>query len=291
MRGEDSIENRSAWWRMAEFVKLSHTVFALPFALISMMVAAGGWPKWTTFFWILVCMVCARTAAMAFNRVIDWEIDQQNPRTVNRHKLVTKQTGLWLVLLSSVVFAFACWNLNLLCMALCPVALGLISFYSVTKRFSSWSHFFLGLALGAAPMGAWAAVRGELWSVAPYILASAVLFWVFGFDLIYATQDAEFDRKAGLYSFPATYGIERSLQVAVLLHGFSALAMAAFGWFAGLGWTYGLAWIVAVVGLAYEHHLTGLGDPQKINQAFFQVNAVVSISLLIGVGLHYLIEL
>jgi len=276
---------------MAEFVKLSHTVFALPFALISMMVAAGGWPKWTTFFWILVCMVCARTAAMAFNRVIDWEIDQQNPRTVNRHKLVTKQTGLWLVLLSSVVFAFACWNLNLLCMALCPVALGLISFYSVTKRFSSWSHFFLGLALGAAPMGAWAAVRGELWSVTPYILASAVLFWVFGFDLIYATQDAEFDRKAGLYSFPATYGIERSLQVAVLLHGFSALAMAAFGWFAGLGWTYGLAWIVAVVGLAYEHHLTGLGDPQKINQAFFQVNAVVSISLLIGVGLHYLIEL
>lgn len=283
------MEKRPAWWRVAEFVKLSHTVFALPFALISMMVAAGGWPGWMVFFWILVCMVCARTAAMAFNRVVDWEIDQKNPRTVIRHKLVSKQTGILLILLSSAAFAFGCWNLNVLCLALCPVALALVFFYSVTKRFSSWSHFFLGLALAAAPMGAWAAVRGELWPGPPYLLALVVLLWVFGFDLIYATQDAEFDRKAGLYSFPATYGIARSLQLAMVLHGLSAIAMVIFGWIAGLGWTYGLAVLIAVAGLAYEHRLGRSGDPRKINLAFFQVNSVVSISLLAGVALHYLI--
>jgi len=285
---EDRIENRPAWWRLAEFVKLSHTVFALPFALISMMVAANGWPSWSVFFWILACMVCARTAAMAFNRVMDWEIDQRNPRTEIRHKLVTKQTGTRLVILSSAAFAVACWNLNLLCMILCPVALAIVFFYSVTKRFSSWSHFFLGLALAAAPLGAWAAVRGELWSPTPYLLALVVLLWVFGFDLIYATQDAEFDRKAGLYSFPATYGIPKALQLAIVLHVLSAIAMAAFGWVAKLGWPYGLTWLIAVVGMIYEHKLSRTGDTRKINQAFFQVNAVVSISLLTGVAIHYL---
>lgn len=288
---DESLAKRPAWWRVAEFVKLSHTVFALPFALISMMVAAGGWPGWMVFFWILVCMVCARTAAMAFNRVVDWEIDQKNPRTAIRHKLVSKQIGITLIMLSSAAFAFGCWNLNRLCLVLCPAALILVFFYSITKRFSSYSHFFLGLALGAAPMGAWAAVRGELWSITPYLLALVVLFWVFGFDLIYATQDAEFDRKAGLHSFPATYGIARSLRLAMLLHGLSAVAMAIFGWIAGLGWTYGLAWLIAVAGLAYEHRLSSSGDSRKINRAFFQVNSVVSISLLSGVALHYLIGL
>jgi 4-hydroxybenzoate polyprenyltransferase len=275
--------------RAAEFVRFSHTVFALPFALMGMLVAAGGWPPFMVVVWILVCMVSARTAAMAFNRVVDWELDKTNPRTEGRHRLVSRPAGKAMIYASILVFFLGCWNLNLLCVMLCPVALALILFYSLTKRFTSGAHFFLGLALAVAPMGAWAAVTGELYSLVPYILSLAVLLWVAGFDLIYATQDAEHDRKAGLHSIPARFGIPATLRLARGLHVASAAVLAWFGLEAGLGWVYGIAWLVAAGCLVYEHRLSASGDLGLINKAFFQVNAVVGISLLAGVALHYLI--
>jgi 4-hydroxybenzoate polyprenyltransferase len=269
--------------RVGEFIRFSHTVFALPFALIAMVLAAQGWPGWAVFGWILLCMVSARTAAMAFNRLVDWEFDKLNPRTEGRHRLVSKPVARGLILVSAGVFAFGCWSLNFLCLVLCPVALFLIFFYSITKRFSSFTHFFLGLALAAAPMGAWAAVRGELVSLAPWLLALAVLLWVFGFDLIYSTLDAEFDRKVGLRSFPATFGVEAALRVAPILHIGSILVLGVFGWNAGLGWPYWVAWATAAISLGYEHRLARSGDRGLVNRAFFQVNAFVGVVLLVGV--------
>ncbi|MEM9400210.1 MAG: UbiA-like polyprenyltransferase [Verrucomicrobiota bacterium] len=275
----------SLFFRIGKFVRFSHTVFALPFALISMLVAAEGLPHWSVFLWILVCMVAARTAAMAFNRLVDWEIDQENPRTEERHKLVTKPVANALVWISAVLFVIATTQLNLLCMVLAPVAVALIFFYSVTKRFTSYTHFFLGLALSAAPMGAWAAVTGELFSWIPYILGLAVLFWVFGFDLIYSTLDAEFDKKSGLNSMPARFGIPTTLTIARWLHVLAALVFAVFGYFADLSWGFLLAWLISVGGLIYEHKLSKKGDIGSINQAFFQVNAIVSVALFVGVSL------
>lgn len=285
----DALPSDSLIVRIGKFIRFSHTLFALPFALLSMLVAAGGKPSPMVFVWILLCMVGARTAAMGFNRLADWELDQQNPRTADRHKLVNRKVASVLVLMSATVFVLGAWRLNVLCLALAPVALFLIFFYSMAKRFTSYSHFYLGLALAAAPMGAWAAVTGELLSLTPYVLAFGVLLWVFGFDLIYATLDMEFDRKSGLYSFPSRFGLEKTLKTAALLHLASALVFGLFGLVAGLGWSYGVAWIVAVVCLAYEHRLSQRGDINLINKAFFQVNVVVSLALLLGTMLDLLI--
>ncbi len=268
-----------------EFVKFSHTIFALPFALMSMLVAGQGRPGWRALFWILVCMVGARTAAMCFNRLADWEIDKQNPRTALRHTLIPKSLGWALMSVSLALLVFGSWKLNPLCLYLSPLAIVLVLSYSLTKRFTAYSHFFLGLALSAAPMGAWAALRGELTSLAPWILAASVLAWVFGFDLIYATLDMEFDRSKGLYSFPARYGLGASLRLAQVLHIAAAVEFACFGWIAGLGWIYAVAWVLAAVGLLYEHRLCRTSDPASINKAFFHVNAFVSMTLLVGVCL------
>ncbi|HEY8964966.1 MAG TPA: UbiA-like polyprenyltransferase [Candidatus Methylacidiphilales bacterium] len=274
------------WTRFAsalEFVKFGHTVFALPFALVSMLVAGRGFPSWGTLGLILLCMIAARTAAMAFNRLADWEIDKGNPRTEHRHRLVPPATAKAMVLGSLALFALGSWLLNPLCAALCPLAILLILGYSVTKRFTAYCHLFLGLALGAAPMGAWAAVTGNLnplTAPAPWLLMGGVLAWVFGFDLIYATLDAEFDRKVGLHSFPSRYGVPAALRLASVLHAAAWVFFLLFGLAAHLGWPWLAAMGAVAVALVLEQRWSRTGDVGRINAAFFQINAVVSLVLL-----------
>ncbi|SDU28597.1 4-hydroxybenzoate polyprenyltransferase [Verrucomicrobium sp. GAS474] len=265
-----------------EFVRFSHTIFALPFALVSMLVAAGGLPSLSVVGLILLCMVSARTAAMAFNRLADWEWDKLNPRTENRSRLVTPATAKAMLIGSLILFALGSWLLNPLCAALCPLAMLLILGYSVTKRFTAYCHLFLGFALGAAPMGAWAAVTGTLAAPAPWLLMLGVLAWVFGFDLIYSTLDAEFDRKAGLHSFPSRYGIPAALRLASVLHALAWGCFILFGLAARLGLPWNLAMVGVAVALVLEQKWSRSNDIGRINAAFFQINAVVSSLLLVA---------
>jgi len=267
-----------------ELIKFSHSVFALPFALSAMLVAARGVPDLSTLLWILWCLVSARTAAMAFNRWADWDYDVFNPRTKRRSQLGTRRATLALCVIALAAFVFGCSQLNFLCLVLCPVACVLILGYSLTKRFTAYSHAVLGLALAAAPMGAWAATTGSLISLLPWMLAVAVWYWVFGFDLIYATQDVEFDRQADLHSFPARYGVKAALRLARILHTFTWLILVAFGWIAGLGMPYYIAMVLIFFALIVEHILCRSTDLAKINVAFFQMNALVGLCLVVGVG-------
>jgi 4-hydroxybenzoate polyprenyltransferase len=275
---------------LLEFLKFSHTLFALPFALISMMVAARGWPQWSIFGWILLCLVSARTAAMSFNRLIDWNLDQDNPRTESRHRLIHKNVGWLLLIVSMGLFVFSTFQLNQLCVLLSPLAMVMITFYSITKRFTAYSHLYLGLALAVAPMGAWAAVRGELWTGLPYVLALGVLLWVAGFDIIYATMDIDFDRSKGLHSLPARLGLARALTLARSLHIVAALIFLLFGYLADLGFYYVIAWFLSCLALVWEHRLSRTGQPQQLNQAFFHVNAVVGAVLFLGVSLDLYLQ-
>lgn len=271
----------SAILRWGEFIKISHTVFAMPFGLASMLVAAGGWPSGRVFLGVLSCLVGARTAAMAFNRLVDWQIDQRNPRTMVRSTLVSKMTAWLTVGAGGVGLVGGAWLLNPLCLILSPLTLGIVCFYSLTKRFTWASHGFLGLALGTAPVGAWLAVKGEFDSWVPIVLGVAVGWWVAGFDLIYALQDREFDRKEGLRSFPARFGEEASLRMATILHGAAAGLLGVFGWMAGFGWRYGLVWL-AVVGVLGVETIWARRKGKR-QKAFFQANAMVSGLVLAGV--------
>jgi 4-hydroxybenzoate polyprenyltransferase len=267
-----------------ELIKFSHSVFALPFALSAMLVAARGVPGIWTLLWILWCLVSARTAAMAFNRWADWDYDVFNPRTKRRSQLGTRRSTMVLCGMALVAFAVGCSQLNLLCLALCPLACVIILGYSLTKRFTAYSHAFLGLALAAAPMGAWAATKGNLYSPLPWLLAAGVWCWVFGFDLIYATQDVEFDLQARLHSFPARHGVPAALRLARILHIFTWLILLVFGWLAGLGLPYYMAMLLIFFALIAEHVLCRSTDLAKINMAFFNMNALVGLILVIGVG-------
>ena len=267
-----------------ELIKFSHSVFALPFALSAMLVAAHGLPSLWTLFWILWCLVSARTAAMAFNRWADWDYDAFNPRTKRRSQLGTRQLTMTLCLIGLVAFVFGSAQLNFLTLALCPIACLLMLGYSLTKRFTSYTHAVLGLALAAAPMGAWAATTGNLESPLPWLLAAAVWCWVFGFDLIYSTQDVEFDRQAQLHSYPARHGVTAALRLARLLHFLTWLILLSFGWIADLGMPYYVAMGLIFFALIFEHVLCRAGDLARINIAFFQMNALVGLCLVIGVG-------
>src|SRR6476469_8141610 len=203
--------------RFLRLIRFSHTIFALPFALGALIVAANGWPSLRILFLVILGMVFARTAAMLFNRLVDWSLDQRNPRTASRHSLVSKPAAQVFLVLSSAGFIIAAAAINRLTFILAPVALALVSFYSVTKRFTSATHFFLGLALAIPPIGAWIAQTGSL-DLAPVVLATGVICWVAGFDLIYATQDYDFDRREGIRSLVVKLGITRSLRLAQLLH-------------------------------------------------------------------------
>jgi 4-hydroxybenzoate polyprenyltransferase len=273
------------FFQTLELIKFSHSVFALPFALSAMLVAARGVPDLWTLFWILWCLVSARTAAMAFNRWADWDYDVFNPRTKRRSQLGTRGMTLFLCLIALVAFVVGSAMLNYLCLVLCPVACLIVLGYSLTKRFTSYTHAVLGLALATAPMGAWAATTGELLSPLPWLLAAAVWCWVFGFDLIYATQDVDFDRQAKLHSFPARHGVEAALRLARFLHLVTWLLLLAFGWLAGLSLPYWIAMGLIFFALIFEHVLSRSSDLAKINVAFFQMNALVGLILVLGVGI------
>ncbi|MEO7932205.1 MAG: UbiA-like polyprenyltransferase [Chthoniobacterales bacterium] len=265
--------------RVLRLVRFSHTIFALPFALGSMMVAAKnqhGWPGWRLLSLILICMVLARTAAMIFNRVADWQIDQKNPRTAARHQLLPRPTAIAILLACAAGFVATTWRINPLCFYLSPVALGIIFLYSLTKRFTHFTQLFLGLALAVAPVGAWLAVTGAFaWP--PLILAAGVLFWVAGFDLIYATQDVDFDRHEGLHSMVVWLGVDRSLWLALLFHVAMWILLGAFAIVAGLGPIFGGALVLIAAMLVYEHRVAATRDLARINDAFFKANAIVGL--------------
>ena len=272
--------------RFLRLIRFSHTIFALPFALGALVVAANGWPSLRVLVLVVVCMVFARTAAMLFNRVVDWSLDQRNPRTASRHLLIPKSGAIVLLAMSSSAFLLAAAAINRLTLILAPVALALIFFYSLTKRFTSATHFFLGLALAIAPIGAWIAQTGQL-DLAPIILAAGVICWVAGFDLIYATQDYDFDRREDIRSLVVKLGIARSLRLAQLLHLVTFLALIAFGVVAQLGPVYYWSMPLIAAALFYEHKTEKLGLA-GINRAFFQSNAFVSAVFLVAVCLDRL---
>jgi 4-hydroxybenzoate polyprenyltransferase len=264
-----------------EMIKFSHTLFALPFALYSAFLAAGGWPEAATLGKILLAMVGARSAAMAHNRLADRALDAANPRTAGRALPAgTLSVGFVRLFLtaSMVLFVAAAASLNRLAFLLCPVALALLLLYSYTKRFTALSHLVLGLCLALAPVGAWIAVRGSITAL-PILLGLAVLFWTAGFDVIYSLQDEEFDRRAGLKSIPARVGAGRALAVSALFHVVMAALLVAV-WRLSGGGRILLAGIAATVAaLVYQHAIVKPGDLSRVNAAFFTANGFVSVTL------------
>lgn len=262
-----------------EMIKWEHSVFALPFALTGAMLAANGLPRTMQIVWIVVCMVSARSAAMAFNRWADATLDAENPRTRLRAipaGLLSRRFVGGFTLAMAAVFVLAAAELNRLTLMLSPVALAVIFSYSYTKRFTRWSHVVLGLALGIAPAAAWIAVRGSL-DVRILILTLAVMFWVAGFDVLYACQDASHDRAHGLCSVPAVWGIPAAFWMARLLHGAMLLLLLWLVRVFGLGHlaVAGVAVVAAL--LLYEHTIVSPGDLRRLNAAFFTMNGVISV--------------
>src|SRR5207247_11294547 len=265
-----------------QLIRFSHTIFALPFALGALIVAADGLPSVRTFLLVMLCMVFARTAAMLFNRLVDWSLDRRNPRTASRHMLVSKSVAQIFLVVSSAGFVGSAAAINQLTFLLAPVALATIFFYSVTKRFTSATHFFLGLALAVAPVGAWIAQTARV-DLAPLVLAAGVICWVAGFDLIYATQDYDFDRREGIRSLVVKLGFTRSLRLAQLLHLLTFVALIAFGFVAKLGALYYWSLPLIAAALVYEHK-TEKRDLVGINRAFFQSNAFVRAVFLLALA-------
>jgi 4-hydroxybenzoate polyprenyltransferase len=261
--------------RFLRLIRFSHTVFALPFALGALLVAANGRPALRTVFLVVTCMVLARTAAMLFNRLCDWSLDQKNPRTATRHRLLEKSIAWALLAISAIGFLVTSAAINRTTGLLAPIALLIILFYSLTKRFTSATHFFLGIALAIAPAGAWIAQTGRL-DLPPLVLGVGIICWVAGFDLIYATQDVAFDRREGLRSLVVTLGVAQSLRLAQWLHFSMFLALVAFGFVSKLGTAYYAAMPLVAAALFYEHRCASKLDLAGINRAFFQSNAFVS---------------
>jgi 4-hydroxybenzoate polyprenyltransferase len=276
-----------------EMIKFEHSVFALPFALTGALLAARathqpphGWPSVQQVFWIVVAMVAARSAAMTVNRIVDLRYDRENPRTKMR-ALATGALSVsfaWIFTLVAVaVFVLAAWQLNPLTLKLSPVAVTILFFYSFTKRFTNWSHLFLGLALGVAPAAAWIAITGHL-DLRMLILCGAVTLWVAGFDVLYACQDVDYDHSAGLFSVPKRFGVANALLIARVLH------VGAVGLLCWLAASFGLPWpawvgvAVAAALLAYEHSLVKPNDLSKLDAAFFAMNGYISISFLVFWG-------
>ncbi|MBI4865479.1 MAG: UbiA family prenyltransferase [Candidatus Wallbacteria bacterium] len=272
----------------AKMVQLEHTLFALPFSLGAMLLAAHGLPAPGTIGWILVALVSGRCFAMGMNRYADRHFDLLNPRTADR-VLPGRQLGLTEVRLflagSAGLLVVATLFLPPLCLRLLPVALGLLTLYSYMKRFTAYAHFVLGLCLATAVAGSWIAVRGTL-DGAICVLATSVVLWVAGFDILYAGQDIAFDREHGLHSLPARLGLERSQRVSRALHAASGAGIWATGLALGLGWGYFGGCLVITGLIAYEHVLVAGGDLSRINRAFFHINALVSTTFLAGVALE-----
>lgn len=265
-----------------EDIKIQHTLFALPFALMSAFIAAAGWPGWRLFALILAAMFFARSAAMAFNRLADAPYDAQNPRTQNRALPAGKAARAHYVIfvaICSIGFVFICWMINQLAFYLSFPALGIVFFYSFTKRFTSWSHFYLGLALALAPVGAWVAVRQEV-SLASLAIGAAVVFWLAGLDTIYSCQDFQFDTQKALYSIPSRFGVALALKLAAAFHGVMIAFLLIAAWAAQMSWIFGAGVAFTAVMLAYEHSIVRPDDLSRVNVAFFNVNGVISVGLM-----------
>jgi 4-hydroxybenzoate polyprenyltransferase len=273
-----------------EMIKFEHSVFALPFALTGALLAARftarSWPTWRQALWITVAMVSARSAAMTVNRIVDLRYDRANPRTAQR-ALATGALSLsfaWLfTVCACALFLVAAWRLNPLALKLAPVALAVLFFYSFTKRFTHWSHLFLGFALGISPAAAWIAVTGQL-DLRMLILSAAVTLWVGGFDVLYACQDVDFDRRAGLFSVPKRFGVAGALGIARAMH---ASVVTLLAWLAAsfsLPWPAWLGIAVVAALLAYEHSLVKADDLSRLDAAFFTMNGYISFSFLIFWG-------
>jgi len=285
--------------KWAEFVRFSHTVFALPFALASMVVAARdtkGWPGWQKFLLILAAMVCARTCAMAFNRIVDRHFDAQNPRTANRHLpagQISVASAWALCILSGGGLVAVTFFINSICFYLSPVALAVVCFYSLTKRFTDYTHVYLGAALALAPIGAWLAVKDTAafstwWPLSqsfllPILMAVAVIFWLIGFDIIYALQDYDFDRTHGLRSIVVAWGPDNALKAAFLAHMLMWGVLAVFGFLSGFKLAYFVGLVIILFSLLLEHWLARRRSLEWINIAFFRLNALVSVVFLVVV--------
>jgi 4-hydroxybenzoate polyprenyltransferase len=284
MTGNLSLTGRRFWHdfvELLEMIKIGHSVLALPFAFMGALLAARGLPEARTLFFILVAMVGARSAAMAFNRLADARIDAANPRTADRALpagKISRRATILFIGVSAVLFMGAAGQLNRTCLALSPVVLLVILGYSYTKRFTTGSHLVLGLSLGLAPVGGWLAVRGDP-GLAVLVLAGAVLFWVAGFDILYALQDEEYDRRVGLFSLPARVGSTWARRLAALCHLVAALGFAVTGRLAGLGPIYAGALAVSSLILLAQHLLLSIREPHRLPPAFFTLNGLVGLAL------------
>jgi 4-hydroxybenzoate polyprenyltransferase len=269
-----------------EMIKWEHSVLTLPFGLTGAVLAARGIPNLHTSIWIIVALVAARSAAMAFNRLVDADIDAENPRTKIRALpagKLSKQFVLGFVIVTSAILIFAAWQLNTLAFYLSPLALGIVFFYSFTKRFTRWAHVVLGVAMGIAPAAAWIAVRGSF-DPRILLLTGAVVFWGAGFDILYSCQDYAFDRDAEVYSVPKAFGIGNSLLIARLFHVVTVLLLAAMVVAFGLGKIAMAGVAMVALLLIYEHSLVKHDDLSRVNAAFFTMNGFISMGFLVFVA-------
>ncbi|WP_100398544.1 UbiA-like polyprenyltransferase [Bacillus sp. FJAT-44742] len=270
-----------------EMIKFEHTIFALPFAFLGAVlgsfVVEGTWPTWWEWLWITLAMVGARSAAMSLNRVIDAKIDKDNPRTAGRAipaGLISKVETLAFILFSFALLFVSAFQLNMLAVYLLPLAVFFLVFYSYTKRFTWLCHVFLGLTIGIAPLGGWVGATGTL-QLEAYLLFFAVAFWTAGFDVIYATQDADYDRGAGLHSIPSRFGIRKALMFAKAFHILSFSLLLWLFAASTLGWVFLVGVLIAGAIMVYEHSLVSADDLSKVNVAFFTMNGVISIVMLV----------
>jgi 4-hydroxybenzoate polyprenyltransferase len=272
-----------------EFIKFEHTIFALPFAYLGMLLAAQGWPSWYQFFWITIAMIAARTLAMGSNRIADRWIDARNPRTAQRPLItgsISTRTAWIGTVIAGLVLALAAWQLGPLTFLLLPGAYLFLIGYSFTKRFTWMSHFILGITDGLAPVGAWAAIRGSLFTVQDlpaWILLGVVTFWIAGFDVIYACQDVDFDRHEGLQSIPIKFGVPRALLISKIAHVITVVLLVILGVISGLGWPYWIGLIIVSALLFWEHRLVQPDDFTKLGVAFFNINSYISITLFVSI--------
>jgi 4-hydroxybenzoate polyprenyltransferase len=265
-----------------EMIKFEHTIFTLPFALMSALIACDGLPPARTLGWMLLALAGARSSGMAFNRLVDFAYDRLNPRTAGRALPAGLLSAgqVWLfVAVTTALFVFAASRINPLAFALSPLALVIVWGYSFTKRFTRWSHFVLGLALSVAPMGAWIAVRGRM-ELPAFVLSAAVLLWAGGFDVIYACQDVEFDRRQGLFSLPSRAGVATALWISGAMHVGTVALVAVLPLLVPLGAIYGAGVVLVALLLAWEHSLVRPSDLSRVNAAFFTLNGIVSLGLL-----------
>ncbi len=275
-----------------ELVMFSHTLFSLSFALMAVFWSMTELPKFNTLFWILIALFSARNGANAINRVIDCEIDSKNPRTAHRHiprGIIKKNEALVLAIILFIVFEISAYMINPLCFLLSPIALFLFFIYSYTKRFTWLSHMVLGITCGGAPVGGWIAITGEL-SLTPFVIGAAVAFWVAGFDIIYATQDIEFDRTQGLFSIPAKFGLKNALRIAALLHSISIALLLILNFFIDLGWVYHIGILLCMLLLLVEHKIIKPNKKSIMNWASYHINQLISVTFFIFSFMDFIIK-